>query len=63
MFNYYDKRIRRKIRLHRMLNLLAVNRVAKMGVAKKRVRFLKQKKAEKTLAVLSALHLPMKNTL
>ncbi len=37
MFNYHDKRIRRIIRLRFMLNLLAVNRVAKMGVAKKRV--------------------------
>jgi hypothetical protein len=39
MFNYCDKRISRIIGLSCVLNLLAVNRVAKLGVAKKRVRF------------------------
>jgi hypothetical protein len=47
MFNYCDKRISRIIGLSFMLNLLAVNRVAKMGVAEKRVRFLKQKRPKK----------------
>lgn len=47
MVNYMDKRSNRIIRLTCVLNLLAVNRVAIIGVAKKRVRFLKQKEAER----------------